>query len=175
MKDIMGLSWRAWWALALVLVLFIFLVSGGTKQRPVTSLEQYQVLGYSFVAALLLIPFIIVVLFKNRASLRLALTLMLLFESVFFLMVPVIPMVETGTMECSLREGFCLTHITYGSVSYVYSCMGTSLQVRTSFTTPSEITLGNKTETLSHFNGTVPSWVPPPVSGYSPSFGCSYA
>jgi len=173
MRDIMGLTWRAWWMVALVFGIFVSAAFGGTMRGVGVYLEQFQVLALTLVALLLVIPLLVIYVMRRRGRLRLALTLTLFSELLFFFMIPVIPMVHSGTRECSLNDGFCFDHVTYGSISYVYGiCTGTSLQVRTDLTTP-PVLFGNRTTTLAHFNGTVPSWVPPPVSGYS--WGCVFA
>ena len=171
----MGLSWRAWWMVALVFGIFVSAAFGGTMRGSGANLEQFEVLALTLFALLLIIPLLVIYVMRRRGRLRLALTLTLFSELLFFFMIPVIPMVHSGTRECSLKDGFCLDHTTYGSISYVYSpfCTGTSLQVRTALTTPPEILFGNRTTTLAHFNGTLPSWVPPPVSGYT--WGCVFA
>lgn len=139
---------------------------------PATSIGEYEVLGYPLVALLFLLPLAVVYSVRSKASLRLALAVTLLSELLFIFLVPVIPLTNSGTAECSPREGFCLNQMTYGSVAFAYSCEGASIRVRTSITTPSEMPGNNRTVTFAHFNGTLPSWVPPPLSGYS--FECVF-
>ena len=110
---------------------------------------------------------------RGRVRLGALLGVALAAELVFFFAVPAIPLAETGTSQCSVRAGFCLSTVEYGSVAYVFACSGASVVVRTSVTTPTTLVLGNETLTMAHFNGTLPLWAPAPVSGYS--FGCVFA
>ncbi len=160
MELIAGLSWRWWLAVALVYGTIVFFVRGGGVLPSPGNIGEYNVLGYALVALLLLLPLAVVYILRSKANLRLALAVTLPLELLFFFLVPVIPLTNSGTQECSANEGFCMNWMTYGSVAYAYSCAGASIRVRTSITTPSEMMLGNRTITFAHFNGTLPSWVP---------------
>lgn len=144
------MGWHAWSAVGLVFSAFIFVVVGTRGGKPVEPLLQYNLLAQSLLSLLFVVPLGVAYSLRRRRSLRSALALTLLAELLFFFMAPVIPMVETSTFE-GLQGGDCCIHVTSGSVSYVYSCVGATIQLWTTVT-------GEGAN----------------LRGYSTSAGCSY-
>jgi hypothetical protein len=125
-------------------ILFLFL--GGTRTLPVGSLEGYETLADSVFAILLVLPVAVFYLLRKRSVAGTAVALVLMLELVFFLAVPAIPMVESGTTNGST------SWVAYGSVSYVHSCIGATVNVQTQ-----------------------PATTLPQISEYATAYGCLFA
>ena len=123
-------SWRVWAVAVGVYAVILFLTFGRNWQSATANLEQYQSLALLLTGLLLAIPPAVVVILRKNRRLGAILAITLLAELVFFLMVPVIPMVTTSSYD-GPPGGNCCVFVTYASLPYVYSCFGTTMQLWT--------------------------------------------